>query len=278
MNAIPADELPVARDRQPEAVPDAGGPVIELRNVNKVYGNSVEALRNINLRVKRGEFVSLLGPSGCGKSTALKIIAGLSEASTGNVLLWGKRHKALGKDLESLCFVFQEPTLMPWARVTGNIQLPLDLRRENREKRDAKVAEAMALVDLEGFENAYPRQLSGGMRMRVSIARALVTDPRLCLMDEPFGALDEMTRNRLNDDLLRLWHKQHWTTVFVTHSVYEAVYLSTRIVVMGARPGRLVEEIPIEADYPRGNRFRHSNAYVEYCRKVSNALERAAAH
>ena len=249
---------------------------VSIKHVDKTFGNEIEALRNVNLDIEPGEFVSLLGPSGCGKSTLLKIIAGLSEPSFGQIRWWGENERVIGKSGRELCFVFQEPTLMPWRRVAGNVRLPLDLAHQNREQSNQKVQQALELVGLSGFENVFPRQLSGGMQMRVSLARALVTDPDLCLFDEPFGALDEITRDRLNDDILKLWEEQNWTVAFVTHSVHEAVYLSSRVVVMGARPGRVVEEFQIDAPYPRGNEFRHSQQYMDYCRKVSAALARVA--
>jgi NitT/TauT family transport system ATP-binding protein len=244
-------------------------PLVALRGVHKVFANGTQALADLNLAVGRHEFVSLLGPSGCGKSTVLRLIAGLARVSRGRIDWPG------GEALGDVGFVFQEPTLMPWATVFDNVWLPLRLQGEKRAAAADKVDAALAMVGLGGFAAAYPRELSGGMKMRVSIARALVTQPKLLLMDEPFAALDEITRFKLNNDLLRLWESQRWTVVFVTHSVYESVYLSSRVAVMAARPGRVVAEIPIDAPYPRDDAFRTSPAYNALCREVSADLHRA---
>ncbi|MBI4781149.1 MAG: ABC transporter ATP-binding protein [Oscillatoriophycideae cyanobacterium NC_groundwater_1537_Pr4_S-0.65um_50_18] len=244
-------------------------PVITLADVSKVYANGTIALEALDLSVHAGEFVSLLGPSGCGKSTVLRLIAGLGQMSNGQIY-WGD-----GQARRKLAFVFQEAALMPWATVQENIYLPLKLAGLSQRAAAASVAEAIELVDLRGFERAYPRELSGGMKMRVSIARALVTRPDVLLMDEPFGALDEMTRSRLNSDLLNLWSQKHWTVVFVTHNIYEAVYLSSRVVVMAARPGRVVAEVAIDAPYPRTEDFRPSLLFNDYCRQISAALAEA---
>ena len=246
----------------------AGDSLLELRGVRKVFANGTIALDGLDLTVGRHEFLSLLGPSGCGKSTALRLIAGLVEPSAGRVV----RPDGAAGDIG---FVFQEPTLMPWATVFDNVRLPLRLRGQGRRQASGEVEEALALVGLADFARAFPRELSGGMRMRVSIARALVTRPRLLLMDEPFAALDEITRIRLNHDLLELWQKQGWTVVFVTHSVYEAVFLASRIVVMSARPGRSVAELEIAEPYPRDEDYRLSEPYLHHCREVSLALQRA---
>jgi NitT/TauT family transport system ATP-binding protein len=255
-----------------------GRPVVEAIGVDKVYANGTAALEGADLVVREREFVSLLGPSGCGKSTLLRILAGLGEVSRGQVRWWEQGYDVVGKKDRKLAFVFQNATLMPWARVRNNVQLPLELAgTAPGPEREAAVDRALEMVGLKQFGQALPRELSGGMQMRASIARAMVTEPDLLLMDEPFGALDEMTRNKLNDDVLRLWQQRGWTVVFVTHSVYEAVYLSSRVVVMGARPGRIVEEIVIDAPYPRGAAFRLSTEFAAYCRQVSQALERASA-
>ncbi len=254
-----------------------GRPVVEVAVVDNVYGNGTVALKEVNLTVGEGEFVSLLGPSGCGKSTLLRVMAGLGEASSGTVKWWEQDYQVVGQKGRKLAFVFQNATLMPWARVRKNVRLPLDLAHEHGEASEARIDQALEMVGLSKFGNAYPRELSGGMQMRASIARAMVTEPNLLLMDEPFGALDEMTRNRLNDDVLRLWKEKGWTVVFVTHSVYEAVYLSNRVVVMAARPGRVVEDVRIDAPYPRGAEFRVSTEFANYCRRVSLALEKASA-
>jgi NitT/TauT family transport system ATP-binding protein len=235
------------------------------------------ALNDLDLAVGEHEFVSLLGPSGCGKSTALRLIAGLGEVSAGKIV-WADAGAHARRVRRDIGFVFQEPTLMPWATVWSNVYLPLRLEGTARRAAAAKVEAALAMVGLTGFEQAYPRELSGGMKMRVSIARALITEPRLLLMDEPFAALDEITRFRLNDDLLRLWQAQSWTVVFVTHSVYESVYLSSRIAVMAPRPGRIVGEVVIDVPYPRDEAFRTSSSYNDYCRRVSAMLHEAMAH
>ena len=254
----------------------AGRPVVEVSGVDKVYANGTIALQGADLTIRQGEFVSLLGPSGCGKSTLLRIMAGLGDVTRGSVKWWEQDYSVVGQKGRKLAFVFQNATLMPWARVRKNVRLPLDLAREAGPDTDAKIDSALEMVGLSNFGNAYPRELSGGMQMRASIARAMVTEPNLLLMDEPFGALDEMTRNKLNDDVLRLWQDKGWTVVFVTHSVYEAVYLSNRVVVMAARPGRIVDDVAIDAPYPRGADFRVSTEFAGYCRQVSKSLELAS--
>ncbi len=240
---------------------------IRLRQVEKRFSNGTIALKGLDLDLRRGEFVSLLGPSGCGKSTALRLIAGLAAPSAGSVE-WPGPQANLG-------FVFQEPTLMPWRTVWSNVRLPLQVQRIEKATAAPRIAAAIARVGLDGFEKSYPRQLSGGMKMRVSIARALVTEPALLLLDEPFAALDEITRLRLNDDLLRVWEQQGLTIAFVTHSVFESVFLSSRILVMAARPGRVVADIKVDVPYPRDENFRTSETYNRYCRVVSAALKSA---
>ena len=243
---------------------------VSLGAVTKVYDNGVTALGPFYLNVKRGEFVSLLGPSGCGKSTALRIIAGLTTPNSGVVAVSrraGETHAG-----HSIGFVFQEPTLMPWAKVRDNVRLPLKLAGMPAAEADSRIAEALAQVGLSEFADAYPRELSGGMKMRVSLARALVTNPEILLMDEPFAALDEITRLRLNNDLLELWRKLNMTVIFVTHSVFESVYLSQRVIVMSERPGRINAEFPIDTPGPRVEDFRMSAGYAAYCREVSKAL------
>jgi NitT/TauT family transport system ATP-binding protein len=246
------------------------GLAVSLRGVTKVYDSGVMALGPLDLDVGRAEFVSLLGPSGCGKSTALRLIAGLSAPTSGTVLVPRRTGQARGA--HSIGFVFQEPTLMPWTSVRGNVRLPLKLAHAPTAEADARVDEALTRVGLSEFADAYPRELSGGMKMRVSLARALVTDPDILLMDEPFAALDEITRFRLNNDLLALWRNLRKTVIFVTHSVFESVYLSQRVVVMTPRPGRVSAEIRIDAAEPRGEDFRTSAEYAGYCREVSHAL------
>ena len=247
----------------------SGRPVVALAGVSKRYANGTLAVQGVDLAVGQGDFVSLLGPSGCGKSTLLRMVAGLIAPSSGRVEVAG------GAATGDVGFVFQEPTLMPWSNALRNVMLPLRLAGVGRAEAEARAADALASVGLAGFERAYPRALSGGMRMRVSIARALATRPRLLLMDEPFAALDEITRFRLNNDLLTLWERDRFTAIFVTHSVFESVYLSRRIVVMAARPGRVVESLAVDAPYPRGEEFRTSAAYAAHCRDVSHALSQA---
>jgi NitT/TauT family transport system ATP-binding protein len=252
-------------------------PLVALEGVTKRYRTGTIAVRGVDLAIGAGDFVSLLGPSGCGKSTLLRLIAGLDEASAGRIDWPTATHDSGGRPEREIGFVFQEPTLMPWATALSNVMLPLKLAGVARSEAEARAAAALARVDLAGFERAYPRALSGGMRMRVSIARALVTKPRILLMDEPFAALDEITRFRLNNDLLELWSAERFTVIFVTHSVFESVYLSRRIVVMAARPGRVVGDIAIDAPYPRGEEFRTSAEYAAQCREVSHALTGAMA-
>jgi len=244
-------------------------PLVRVHDVSQVFANGVRALDGASLDIEAGEFLSLLGPSGCGKSTLLRLIAGLAEPTAG-AIDWPRGRPDLG-------FVFQEPTLMPWTTALANVALPLKLRGVARSEREARAAEALAGVGLQGFENSYPRELSGGMKMRVSIARALVTAPKLLLMDEPFAALDEITRRRLNTDLLELWQRTRFTVVFVTHSVFESVFLSQRIVVMSARPGRVRSELAIPAPYPRSEAFGTSADYAALCRITSAQLSEAMA-
>jgi NitT/TauT family transport system ATP-binding protein len=222
--------------------------------------------------VGEGEFISIVGASGCGKSTVLRLIAGLGKLSSGEIA-WGRFSAGdVSRPSDKLAFVFQDAALMPWATVQENVSLPLKLAKVPKRSANVAVMEAIALVNLQGFEQAYPRELSGGMKMRVSIARALVTQPEVLLMDEPFGALDEMTRGKLNSDLLDLWLRKRWTVVFVTHNIYEAVYLSSRVIVMAARPGRVVADVAIDSPYPRMEDFRTTPLYNDYCRKISHAL------
>ena len=255
----------------------AGRPVVELRGVAKRYSNGTIAVTGVDLDLRSGEFVSLLGPSGCGKTTALRMIAGLGEVSAGRIDWPTSAHDWRGQPLRDVGFVFQEATLMPWATALQNVLLPLRLKRIPPREAAERAEAALAAVGLEGFRHAYPRELSGGMKMRVSIARALVTEPKILLMDEPFAALDEITRQKLNDDLLALWAKDRFTVVFVTHSVFESVYLSERIVVMAARPGRVIADLKTGAPFPRDASFRTSPDYAAACRVVSAKLLEAIA-
>ena len=245
-------------------------PLLALHGVTKIFRNGTVALAPIDLAVRTGGFVSLLGPSGCGKSTLLRIIAGLVPPSAGTV-----ERRGDGRTGE-IGFVFQEPTLMPWANVWDNIHLPLRLAGVGRSAAAERIADVIAAVGLGGFERVYPRELSGGMRMRVSIARAIVTEPQLLLLDEPFAALDEITRFKLNEDLLRLWQLRRCTILFVTHSVFESVFLSNRIVIMTRRPGRVAGDLAVDLPYPRDEALRTSVDYAERCRDVSRRLAEAS--
>ena len=249
--------------------------VVRMLDVAKTFGGGFEALREISLTVEPGDFISLLGPSGCGKSTVLRLLAGLTPVTAGQSE-WGagvRRRQNTGRP--DLAFVFQEATLMPWRTVERNVAIPLVLLGLGKPEIRERVQQAIAAVGLEGFEKTYPRQLSGGMKMRVSIARALVTRPAVLLMDEPFAALDEMTRQKLNDDLFALWRKERLTIVFVTHNVYEAVYLSSRILVMTPRPGRIHSDTRLDAGAERGEEFRASDVYKQSCDRVSGQLRAA---
>ncbi len=252
-------------------------PLVSIRDVSKQFANGTVAIRGVDLDLRQAEFVSLLGPSGCGKSTLLRIIAGLGAPSAGIVEWPTSAHDTGGEAHPDLGFVFQDPTLMPWSNALHNTMLPLTLAGVGKTEAEERAAEMLALVGLKGFEKSYPRELSGGMKMRVSIARALVTQPKILLMDEPFAALDEITRHKLNDDLLGLWWQNRFTAVFVTHSVFESVYLSQRIVVMAARPGRVMADLANEAPYPRDALFRTSAEYAHLCRVASETLKQAIA-
>jgi NitT/TauT family transport system ATP-binding protein len=250
---------------------------VALRGVTKRFASGLQALAGIDLAVARGEFLSLLGPSGCGKSTLLRIVAGLTEPTAGNCVLNLGVRAGDAIPTGRIGFVFQDPTLMPWSTVAKNVELPLRIAgRVGAAERD-RVAAALRAVGLAGFERSYPHQLSGGMRMRVSIARALVTEPNLLLLDEPFAALDEITRLALNDDLLRLWEAHRPTILFVTHSVFESVYLSTRVAVMTPRPGRIVADLPVELAQPRHRAVRSAPAYAAMCETLSGRLAAAMA-
>jgi NitT/TauT family transport system ATP-binding protein len=255
-----------------EAENAPGGPLVRLQDIDKVYSNGTVALRGFNLDVHPNEFISLLGPSGCGKSTVLRLVAGLGDYGRG-AMTWPE--STSGKAKGEVGFVFQEPNLMPWATVFDNVFLPLRLQDQKKSRVAARVGEILELVGLSGFSGAYPRELSGGMKMRVSIARALVTGPKLLLMDEPFAALDEITRSKLSNDLLSIWQRAKCTVMFVTHSVYESVYLSQRIAVMAARPGTIIGELRIDRPYPRAKEFRLTAEYADHCREVSALLDRA---
>lgn len=255
-----------------QAVPRSSAPpAIEVLSAEKIYPNGTRALLPVDLTIRQGEFVSLLGPSGCGKSTLLKMIAGLIEPTDGKLMLFRRDRRENQRDLP-LSFVFQEATLMPWSNVHKNVRLPLDLAGVPRAEADTRVREILELVGLGQFGHVLPRELSGGMQMRVSIARGLVTRPKVLLMDEPFGALDEITRNKLDSDLLDLWQEQKLTVVFVTHSIQEAVFLSQRVIMMAARPGRVVDDIRIETGLPRDDEFRVSQDFTHYAQQLQRGL------
>ncbi|GAA0780198.1 ABC transporter ATP-binding protein [Roseibium denhamense] len=255
-------------------LPQSAPQIVSFSDITKTFENGTVALQDLSLEIRQGEFVSLLGPSGCGKSTALRLLAGLSEPNSGR-LNWADDTMSVPD--HDLSFVFQEPTLMPWATVFENVRLPLKVRGIGKVEARGRVMSALELVGLERFEKSYPRELSGGMKMRVSIARALVTEPKVLLMDEPFAALDEITRFKLNNELLEFWSKFGLTVVFVTHSVFESVYLSSRILIMTSGPGRIVADLPMTAPYPRDDDFRTSAEYADTCRRVSHALKDAMA-
>jgi NitT/TauT family transport system ATP-binding protein len=251
-------------------------PLIRLQGVSRRFDGGLLALSNATIDIEEGRFISLLGPSGCGKSTLLRLLAGLDRPTEGRI----ERSADAARNSDSIGFVFQEPTLMPWATVHDNVALPLRLHGVPRREMDDKVRAALVPVGLQDFAAAVPRELSGGMKMRASIARALITQPRLLLLDEPFAALDEISRFRLNRDLLALWQPQpqerRFTAVFVTHSVSEAVFLSERVVLMSPRPGRIHAEVAIDLPYPRSDATRSMPRYNALCVEVSRALERAA--
>ena len=278
-------------------------PLISLHQVSKRFDNGLQALQQVSLAVAAGEFVALLGPSGCGKSTVLRLVAGLDDASSGQVQAPALQAGSAAGGADTTAFVFQEPTLMPWATVFDNVWLPLRLQGRSRKESAPAVRAVLARVGLADFERAHPAQLSGGMKMRASIARALVTRPRVLLMDEPFAALDDITRQALNADLLQWWRpapspgaggsadsaggaggaggaddSAAMAALFVTHSVAEAVFLSQRVLVMAARPGRVVVELAIAQPYPREAGFRHTPAFVGACRQLGDALLQAHTH
>jgi NitT/TauT family transport system ATP-binding protein len=243
--------------------------LVRLAGVSKDFDNGTKAIERLDLDVHDGEFLSLLGPSGCGKSTALRIVAGLLAPTTGSVTFPQGRPE--------IGFVFQEPTLMPWASALANARLPLDLKRTNAGEASDRAATALSRVGLSGFENVFPRELSGGMKMRVSIARAIASEPKLLLMDEPFAALDEPMRESLNDDLLRLCTEDSLTVLFVTHSVFESAFLSNRVVVMTPRPGKTLADIALAPPFPRDTDYRLTADFSDSARRISAALKRGHA-
>jgi NitT/TauT family transport system ATP-binding protein len=254
------------------APPHSAVAQIELASVSKRYSGGRLILYSFSLSIAKGEFVSLVGPSGCGKSTVLKLVSGLTPPNSGEIVIDGMTPK---NARETMSFIFQDATLLPWRTVRANVGLGLELEHATAERRNATVDGLLDLVGLSHVGKSYPRELSGGMKMRVSIARALATAPRLLLMDEPFAALDEISRDRLNEELLRLRQEQKWTVVFVTHSVTEAVFLSSRIVVLASNPGRIYADVPIDLGYPRTAGLRSSPEYEQKIVEVSRLLREA---
>jgi NitT/TauT family transport system ATP-binding protein len=247
----------------------APAPIVELRDVDKRYGDGPLILEKISFAAERGDFITLIGPSGCGKSTILKLISGLNPISAGRIVVDGV---APSDALEKLAFVFQEPTLLPWHTVARNVEMPLRLHGAAAAGRSEAARKALALVRLADRMEYYPRHLSGGQKMRVSIARALTVSPRILLLDEPFGALDEMTRDHLNEELLGIRQQLSWTAFFVTHSVAEAVFLSNRILVMSSNPGRVHTELRVDLPYPRTEETRQSQAFQRLVAEGSKLL------
>ena len=249
-------------------------PIISMSRVKKSFENGTIAVKDMTIDLFEGEFISFLGPSGCGKSTVLKMVSGLLQPTAGKIHIKGHDVSASGSTQE-VGFVFQDSTLMPWANVQDNVYLPLRLKGITRKEASQEIDDMLLKVGLQDFKKSYPRELSGGMKMRVSIARALITKPKLLLMDEPFAALDEITRFKLNNDVLKFWDDTNLTVIFVTHSVFESVYLSSRVVVMAPRPGRVIADIPLSEHYPRSDEYRTTSAYAKNCRAVSEYLKGA---
>ncbi|GIW27567.1 MAG: sulfonate ABC transporter ATP-binding lipoprotein [Meiothermus sp.] len=247
--------------------------IVSVRDVSMVFQNGTVALKDANLEIAQGEFISLIGPSGCGKTTLLRLLADLIQPSSGTIRIGGKSPEEARK-ARAYGYVFQAPTLMEWRNVLSNVMLPLEVMNFPVQERRARAERMLALVGLEKFARHYPWQLSGGMQQRVSIARALAFDPQLLFMDEPFGALDEITRENLNLELLRLWRETGKTIIFVTHSIPEAVFLSTRIVVMTPRPGKIETVIPVDLPQPRTFETRETTRFFELATEVREALRK----
>lgn len=250
--------------------------LLSAQHVSLVYGGGVRALEDISLELPPGQFVSLVGPSGCGKSSILRLVAGLAAPTAGKLLVAGEPASRARRGAVRLAFVFQDPTLLPWRRIEDNVALPLELAGGSHSTRMQASRSALELVGLSDFARRFPSQLSGGMRMRASLARALVVQPELLLLDEPFAALDDITRQKLNTELSRLWEQRRWTGVFVTHNIAEAVFLSQRIVVMSARPGRVIADVLVPFDYPRTMELRSRPEFARLCGEVMSLLERGS--
>ena len=247
--------------------------IVHLDHVSKVYPNGKTAVQNVTLDIAEGEFMSFVGPSGCGKSTIFKMISGLIDHTHGNLEILGTTPALAQKESTDVSFVFQDATLLPWRSVLENVILPLEFRDYSRKEKIEKAQKALEMVGLEDYAKSLPRELSGGMRMRVSIARSLVAKPKLLLMDEPFGALDEITRQNLQSELLKIWEREKMTVLFITHNVFEAVYLSTKIAVMTPSPGKLESVIDVPLAYPREPEFRTTHEFSDLVAKVSNDLK-----
>lgn len=247
--------------------------MVSIENVNKIYSSSTIALQNVNLQIREGDFASFVGPSGCGKSTLLRIIAGLGDPTSGNISVLGTTPEIARQQKGEVAFVFQDATLLPWRNVMANVGLPLELSGVPKKKRIEEGERVLELVGLKDHMKAMPKELSGGMQMRVSIARALIAKPKLLLMDEPFGALDEITRQNLQHELLDIWKQEELTVLFVTHNVLESVYLSNRVVVMTPRPGKIASVVDIDLPYPREDSLRITKRFNELIADVSENLK-----
>lgn len=247
--------------------------VVNMDNVSKVYPNGKIAVQNVSLDIHQGEFISFVGPSGCGKSTIFNMISGIIDHSTGNLEILGTTPRLAQQQSTDVSFVFQEPTLLPWRSVLDNVMLPLEFRNFTKKEKNEKARHILDMVGLSDYTKALPRELSGGMKMRVSIARALVAKPKLLLMDEPFGALDEITRQNLQSELLRIWETEKMTVLFITHNVFEAVYLSTKIAVMTPSPGKIESIVEVPLPFPRKEDFRTSHDFSDIAAKVSRDLK-----
>lgn len=249
------------------AAPATGAAALRFKNLSMVFPDGTHAVDNVSFDVQGGEFVTVVGPSGCGKSTLLRIASGLQKHTAGTCEV----------DRSSIGYVFQDPTLLPWRTVQRNVELNAELQGMDKQTRKQKADDAIRLVNLVGHEGKYPKQLSGGMKMRCSLARSLVLRPKVFLFDEPFGALDEITRERLNDELISLFQHEKFAGLFITHSIQEAVFLSTRVIVMSARPGRIIGDYQVPFAFPRQHDLRYEAAFAELCGRISADLKEAHA-